>query len=142
PGGWDRAGPVLAGAGGVVASVVPVPTPLPDVAVPVVQPEGIGVDRADRRGLIAGFALGCATVGGAAVEVSLGRGEGGTDVEGGGGASAAGVLPLRLRGQAILAACFHFCGQLRELLQESLGLLPADPLHREPAGVQTLYLGL
>src|SRR5262249_17419353 len=68
--------------------------PLPDVAVHVVQTPGIGLLAADGRVL----ALRVGLVPGVGAQVGLPVAEG----PGGGGASAAGVLPLRLAGQTDL----------------------------------------
>src|SRR5438132_1402184 len=59
----------------VVGFVIPVHTPLPDVAVQVVQAEVVGRVRTHPRGLVQDSARGTAPVRVAAVEVGLLRGE-------------------------------------------------------------------
>src|SRR5262249_26791926 len=84
------------GRGALVAGRPGVAAPLPDVAVQVVQPPRVGLLAADRRVL----ALGVGAVPGMGAQV----GDPVAERVGGGGACAAGVLPLRLAGQADLLA--------------------------------------
>src|SRR5262249_53335393 len=81
--------------------MIPVPAPLEDIAVHVVQAPGVGRVTADLRGTLQRRPLLGAVVR-LALEVGLLAAEGIAESGGGGGAGAAGVLPLRLRGQAEL----------------------------------------
>src|SRR5262249_10912715 len=110
---------------------VPVAAPLPDVAVHVVQPQRIRRVRADSTRLFQVRALGRAAIRIIAVEIGLtgGRRRAVADTEGSGrrAPSPTGILPLRLRRQAVQEFSSRFF--LGQLPGKGVGLFPAHILH-------------
>lgn len=123
--------------GRTVVVVVPsILAPFPDVAVHLVQPEGVGRECAHRHGLPSVFALGRAVVGGVAVEVGLVSGDARVEVERRAGARPAGVFPFRLAGQPI--------GPPRLFAQPGavgFGIVPGDVDDRPVASTPALVFG-
>src|SRR5262249_20226328 len=85
----------------VVVLSVPVGAPLEDVAVQVIEAPAVGPVRAHRGRPPQALPPGGAPVGLGAVEVGLPGGQRPAEAERVGGAGAAGILPLGLRGQPI-----------------------------------------
>src|SRR5215831_2190857 len=119
----------------VITFLVPVRTPFPDIAVHIIQPEGIGRVRADGTGaaqertLIAHIEKPAAPI---AKEVSA-------VVKGTVRSRPAGVFPLRLRRQAVSPAGALLLREARQRPAEFHGLVPGNVFHWEPPGVQTGY---
>src|SRR5579884_3333605 len=113
------------------AGSVPVLAPLPDIAVHVIKPPGIGREAAHRRGLLPIDPLFALAVGGVAVVVGLVRRDRLPEVERGGRARPAGVFPLGLRGQAEPLARL-----LTQLLEEPLAVVPRHILHGEGVALE------
>jgi len=102
--------------------------PFPDIAVHVVEAEGIGREGAYRGGFLAVFARRRAVVAVVAVEVGLVRADACSEVEGGAGAGTAGVFPFRFAGQPVgVAALPTQPGAI------GLGLVPGHIDQRHPA---------
>src|SRR5262249_42841017 len=115
-------------------------TPLPDVAVHVVESPGVGLVTADDAGAFEVGAAHRGAIGLGAVKVGLGAGQRLAYAERGVllGAGAGSVFPLGLGGQAIDAAGALLGGQVGELLAEVLGVLPVDVLDGQALVVDPL----
>src|SRR5262249_28538315 len=116
-----------------VILVVPVVTPLPDIAVHVVQTEAV---RRVTTYLARTFQIGTLmrpTIRVIPVEVGLPGGEGVAEVEDliRRSPSATGILPFRLAQQAVHPSLLLFLGQRRQFLAEGHRIFPRHALNRE-----------